>query len=141
MQNTIDKEKQVVELLVQKINQQTNNDIQVIAGTDFTEERGPFIVVVAITSSTQVNFGLPDYEYNIQINVDCFIDEDKEGFIFNRTKNEVLNYLETFIMDQSRLAELFDDIPIVGLLYDGNSTSVTQSSNKCMIQLRAIASY
>lgn len=141
MQNTIDKEKRVVEILVNKINQNTNSEIQVIASNDFTEERGPFIVVVGITSATQVNFGLPDYEYNIQISIDCFIDEDREGHIFEKTKKEVLNYLETFIMDRSRYSELFDEIPVVGIIYDGVSTSVTEQSNKCIIQFKAIASY
>ena len=139
--STLDKEIEVVELLVKKIDQQTGDNIQVIKSNDFTEERGSFIVVIGITSSTQVNFGLPDYQYNVQINIDCFIDEDKEGYIFEQTKNQILSYLETFIMDQSRLNELFDDIPIVGLIFDGISTSVTQESNKCMIQFKAIASY
>lgn len=141
MENTIDKEKQIVELLVQKLDQVTSDNIQVIAGTDFTEERGSFIVVVAITNTTQVNFGLPDYEYNVQINIDCFIEDDKQGYIFEKTRSEVLGFLQTYIMDQSRLGELFDTIPIVGLLYNGNSTSVTQSSNKNLIQFRLVASY
>lgn len=141
MQNTLDKEKEVVNLLVEKLDEQTDDAIQVISSTDFTEERQKFIVVVGITSTHQVNFGLPDYQYTVQISIDCFIDEDKQGFFFQQTKNQVLNYLEPYIMDQSRLGQLFEDIPIVGLLFDGVSNSVTQDSNKCFIQFRLIASY
>lgn len=141
MQTTLDKEKQVIEVLVKKITNATDEQAQVIASNDYTEERGPFIVVVGIPNSIQVNFGLPDYEYTVQINIDCFIDEDKGGYIFERIKGDILSYLQTYIMDQSKLSELFDDIPIVGLIFDGISNSVTQQSNKCIIQFKAIASY
>ena len=73
MQSTLDKEKEVVNLLVEKINEHTNDKVQVISSTDFTEERGQYIIVVAITNSNQMNFGLPDYQYTVQINIDCFI--------------------------------------------------------------------
>ena len=138
---TLDKEKEVIELLVKKIDQQTGNNVQVIASNDFTEERGPFIIVVGITNSNQMNFGLPDYEYTVQIKIDCFIDEDKQGYIYQQVKTQVLGYLEPYIMDQSKLGELFDDIPIVGLLWDGISNSITQESNNCIIQFRLVASY
>lgn len=139
--NTIDKEKDIIDLLVQKLDEQTDEKVQVIANSNFSEERTDFVAVVGITNTTQMNFGLPDYEYTVQIIVDCFIDADKEGFFFNQTKNQILDYLEPYIMNQKRLGELFEDIPIVGLLYDGVSNSVTEDSNKCIIQFRLIRSY
>ena len=138
---TLDKEKEVVELLVKKIDQQTSDKVQVIASNDFTEERGSFVVVVGIINSNQMNFGLPDYQYTVQIKIDCFIDKDKQGYVFQQIKSQVLGYLEPYIMDQTRLSELFDDIPIVGLLWDGISNNVIQDSNNCIIQFRLVASY
>lgn len=139
--NTIDKEKDLIQMLVEKLDAATDEKVQVIANSDFTEERREFVVVVGIPNTVQMNFGLPDYQYTVQVIVDCFIDADKEGFFFNQTKNQVLDYLEPFIMNQKRLGELFEDIPVVGLLFDGVSNSVTQDSNKCIIQFRLVASF
>lgn len=138
---TLDKEKEFVDLLTEKIKEQMEQYVQVIASSDFTEERQDNVVVVGITNSTQVNVGLPDYEYAVQIIIDCFIDGDKQAYKFNQIKGKVLDYLETYIMDRRRLGELFEDIPVVGFFLDGISNNVTQDSNKCIIGLRAIVSY
>ena len=138
---TLDKEKEFVDLLTEKIKEQMEQYVQVIASSDFTEERGENVVVVGINNSTQVNVGLPDYEYSVQVIVDCFIDGDKQAYKFNQIKGKVLDYLEPYLMDRRRLPELFEDIPVVGFFFEGVSNNVTQESNKCIIGLRAIVSY
>ena len=138
---TLDKEKEFVDLLTEKIKEQMEQNVQVIAASDFTEERGQNVVVVGINNSTQVNVGLPDYQYSVQIIVDCFIDGDKQAYKFNQIKGKVLDYLETYLMDRRRLPELFEAIPVVGFFLDGISNNVTEESNKCIIGLRAIVSY
>ena len=43
---TLDKEKELVDLLTEKIKEQMEQYVQVIASSDFTEERGENVVVV-----------------------------------------------------------------------------------------------
>ena len=86
------------------------------------------MIAVGITQTQQVDHGnpfLPDYNYTLNILIDCYISNDKQGFQFEKTKSEVLDYLEPFIMDRSRLGELFEDIPVVGFFLNGitNTTS------------------
>lgn len=138
---TLDKEKELVDLLVEKIKDIIDDNVQVIASSDFDEERKDFVVVVGINNTTQVNVGLPDYEYNLQVIIDCFIDSDKQGYIYNQVKSQVLDYLETYVMDRTKLPELFDQIPVVGFFLDGITNSVTEDSNKCIINFRVIVSY
>ena len=44
-------------------------------------------------------------------------------------------------MDKTKLAELFDPIPIVGFFLEGVSNNVTEESNKAIIGFRVVASY
>ena len=141
---TLDKEKEIVDLLVKKIKGHVDERVQVIANSDFSEQRTDYVVVVGINNSAQFNHGnpfVPDYQYNLQIIVDCFIDSDQEGFFYNQIKGQILDYLEPYLMDRTKLPQLFDDIPVVGFFLDGISNNVTEQSNKAIIGFRVIASY
>ena len=138
---TLNREKELVDHLVKKIKDQVEQDVQVIAASDFTEERTDNVVVVGINNTVQAHPFVPAYQYNLEIIVDCFIDSDKEGYRYNQIKEQILGYLEPYIMDKTKLAELFDPIPIVGFFLEGISNSVTDQSNKAIIGFRVVASY
>lgn len=138
---TLNREKELVDHLVNKIKDQVEQDVQVIAASDFTEERTDNVVVVGINNTVQAHPFVPAYQYNLEIIVDCFIDSDKEGYRYNQIKEQILGYLEPYIMDKTKLAELFDPIPIVGFFLEGVSNSTTDQSNKAIIGFRVVASY
>lgn len=138
---TLNREKELVDHLVNKIKDQVSQNVQVIAASDFTEERKDYVVVVGINNTVQAHPFVPAYQYNLEIIVDCFIDSDKEGYIYNQVKDQILGYLEPYIMDKNKLGELFDPIPIVGFFLEGVSNSTTDQSNKAIIGFRVVASY
>lgn len=139
--NTLDKEKDLIKLLVQKIDEATDENVMVISTDDYTEERQDYMVAIGITNTVQMNQFLPDYNYTVNILIDCYIDNDKEGYQFEKTKSEVLSYLEPFIMDKTRLGELFEPIPVVGFFLNGITNTTSTQSNKSIISFSVIASY
>ena len=139
--STLDKEKDLINLLVQKIDEVTDDNVMVISTDDYTEERQDYMVAIGITNTVQMNQFLPDYDYTVNILIDCFIDNDKEGYQFEKTKSEVLSYLEDYIMDKTRLGELFETIPVVGFFLNGITNTTSTQSNKSIISLRVVASY
>lgn len=142
--NTLSKEKELIELMVRKIDEATDQNVKVICTDDYTEERSDYMVAIGITNTVQChadNPFLPDYEYTLNILIDCFIAEDKEGFFFEKTKSEVLDFLEPYIMDRTKLEELFEEIPVVGFILNGITNTTSEQSNKCIISFRVIASY
>ena len=139
--STLDKEKELINLLVQKIDEATDDKVKVISTDDYTEERQDYMVAIGITNTVQMNQFLPDYDYTVNILIDCYIDNDKEGYQFEKTKKEVLSYLEDYIMDKTRLGELFESIPVVGFFLNGITNTTSEESNKSIISLRVVASY
>ena len=139
--NTLNKEKELIELLVGKLKENTNDNVEVININDYTEERVDHMISVGISSVTNVNPMLPDYDYTVDILIDSYIANDKYGHQFEQNKNEVLGYLETYLMDKTKLSELFDPIPVVGFFLINISNSTTEESNICKISLQVIASY
>ena len=99
------------------------------------------MVVVGITNATNVNPTLPDYDFTVQILVDSFIKGDEDGYKHDEIVETVQDYLENFLNDQSRLAELFDDIPIVGMFLLNSSNTANEASNQTFIQLQCIGSW
>lgn len=139
--NTLNKEKELIELLVGKLKENTNDNVEVININDYTEERVDHMISVGISNVTNVNPMLPDYDYTVDILIDSYIANDKYGHQFEQNKNEVLGYLETYLMDKTKLSELFDPIPVVGFFLINISNSTTEESNICRISLQVIASY
>ena len=139
--STLDKEKDLINLLVQKIDEATDDNVMVISTDDYTEERQDYMIAIGITNTVQMNQFLPDYDYTVNILIDCYIDNDKEGYQFEKTKSEVLSYLEDYIMDKTRLGELFETIPVVGFFLNGITNTTSTQSNKSIISLRVVASY
>ena len=139
--NTLSKEKELIDVIVQKIDEHTSQNVRVISSDDYTEEREDYMIAIGITNTNQVNPFLPDYEYTLNILIDCFISNDKQGYQFEQTKKEVLDYLEPYIMDRTRLGQLFDPIPVVGFFLNGITNTTSTQSNKSIISFQVIASY
>ena len=141
---TLNKEQELVNIFVEAIDNATDDEVKVIFAKDYTEKRPNRIVVVGISScepSHPQNPMLPDYDYTVEVLVDCFIDNDKGGAKFEQTKNEVLNFLETYFRNQSLLPELFTDFPVVGMFFIGMSEATTEKSNQARIAMRVVASF
>lgn len=134
-------ERELVQKLVEKLDEITADDVTVIASKEQNEQRDSNMVVVGITNVDNVNPTLPDYDFSVRILVDSFIEDDKDGYKHDQIVEAVETYLETYLDDQKRLAELFDDIPCVGLFLRGISNSANEQSNQTFIELQCICSY
>lgn len=134
-------EREIIQKLIDKIDAITNHDVRVIADEEYSQDRQDNMVVIGITEVSNVNPTLPDYEFTTRILIDTYIKEDVEGYIHDEIKQTVEDYLETFLNDQSKLSQLFDDIPIVGMFLSGINNSSNSQSNQTIISLQIIGSW
>lgn len=134
-------ERELIQKLVEKLDEITADDVTVIASKEQNEQRDSNMVVVGVTGVDNVNPTLPDYDFSVRILVDSFIEDDKDGYKHDQIVEAVETYLETYLDDQKRLSELFDDIPIVGMFLRGISNSANNESNQTFIELQVIGSY
>lgn len=134
-------QRELIQKFIDKLDAITADDVRVIASKEQKEEREDNMVVVGITNVMNVNPTLPDYDFTVQILIDSFIKGDEDGYKHDEIAEAVEDYLETFLNDQSRLAELFDDIPIVGMFLLGKTNAANEVSNQTFIQLQCIGSY
>lgn len=134
-------ERELVQKIVDKLDAITADDVRVITSKDQKEQRTSNMVVVGVTGVDNVNPTLPDYDFSVRILVDSFIEDDKDGYKHDQIVEAVETYLETYLDDQKRLAELFDDIPIVGMFLRGISNVSNEQSNQTFIELQVIGSY
>lgn len=58
---TLNREKELVDHLVEKLKDHIDENVQVIATSDFTEERKNNVVVVGINNTTQAHPFVPAY--------------------------------------------------------------------------------
>lgn len=113
-----------------------------IASYEFQEERTENMIVIGITNTTQVNVGLPDYKYELEIVIDSWISDDNTGEEFNRISNEAKEVLSPYIIGQNRnYTDVFGNIPIVGILYNGSDFSITTESNRTVLRYSLFASF
>lgn len=124
-------EQEILESLKEQLtNVVTNNNVCVITSKDYQEQRDPFMVVLGIPSFQVVNVGLKDYKITLKIIVDFFIDNDKEGYFFNETRDQVQDYLEKeYLLTRNKLTNIHESI--VGMFLDDVKCFTTQSSNRC----------
>ena len=134
-------QRDLIAKFVEKLDAVTTEDVRVIASREFSEEREENMVLVGVTNVTNVNPTLPDYDFTVQILIDNFIKGDEDGYKHDQIVAAVEDYLEIYLNDQSRLAELFDDIPIVGMFMLSESNSATDQSHQTFIQLQVIGSW
>ena len=113
-----------------------------IASYEFQEERTENMIVIGITNTTQVNVGLPDYKYDLEIVVDSWISDDNTGEEFNRISNEAKEVLLPYVIGKnSNYTDIFGNIPIVGILYNGSDFSITTESNRTVLRYSLFASF
>lgn len=113
-----------------------------IASYEFQEERTENMIVIGITNTTQVNVGLPDYKYELEIVIDSWISDDNTGEEFNRITNEAKEVLLPYIIGKnSNYTDVFGNIPIVGILYNGSDFSITTESNRTVLRYSLFASF
>lgn len=113
-----------------------------IASYEFQEERTENMIVIGITNTTQVNVGLPDYKYELEIVIDSWISDDNTGEEFNRISNEAKEVLLPYVIGKnSNYTDVFGNIPIVGILYNGSDFSITTESNRTVLRYSLFASF
>ena len=113
-----------------------------IASYEFQEERTENMIVIGITNTTQVNVGLHDYKYELEIVIDSWISDDNTGEEFNRISNEAKEVLLPYIIGKnSNYTDVFGNIPIVGILYNGSDFSITTESNRTVLRYSLFASF
>ena len=113
-----------------------------IASYEFQEERTENMIVIGITNTTQVNVGLPDYKYELEIVIDSWISDDDTGEEFNRISNEAKEVLLPYIIGKNiNYSDVFGNIPIVGILYNGSDFSITTESNRTVLRYSLFASF
>lgn len=113
-----------------------------IASYEFQEERTENMIVIGITNTTQVNVGLPDYKYELEIVIDSWISDDNTGEEFNRISNEAKEVLLPYVIGKnSNYTDIFGNIPIVGILYNGSDFSITTESNRTVLRYSLFASF
>ena len=139
--NTLQAEQDLIDIFVNALDNITNDEVKVIAARDYSEKRKDLMVAVGIDGFTNANPMLPDYNYSVNILIDGFIKDDKDGSKFQQAKQEVLDYLQTFLMDKTKLPELFGGFPVVGMFLSNISNATTETSNQTIITLQVIASF
>lgn len=113
-----------------------------IASYEFQEERTENMIVIGITNTTQVNVGLPDYKYELEIVIDSWISDDNDGGEFNRISNEAKEVLSPYVIGKNNnYTDIFGNIPIVGILYNGSDFSITTESNRTVLRYSLFASF
>ena len=113
-----------------------------IASYEFQEERTENMIVIGITNTTQVNVGLPDYKYELEIVIDSWISDDNTGEEFNRISNEAKEVLLPYVIGKNNnYTDVFGNIPIVGILYNGSDFSITTESNRTVLRYSLFASF
>ena len=113
-----------------------------IASYEFQEERTENMIVIGITNTTQANVGLPDYKYELEIVIDSWISDDNTGEEFNRISNEAKEVLLPYVIGKNiNYSDVFGNIPIVGILYNGSDFSITTESNRTVLRYSLFASF
>ena len=133
------KEKEIIQKIIDLIG--NIEDATVISAFNFSEERTPNMVVVGIDKIEQMNVGLPDFKYSLNITVDSFIEDDPECEMFHDILRNVKRIIFKYVMREAPLDEAFQEIPIVGWINYGEDISITNESNRAVLNSELIASF
>ena len=133
------KEKEIIGKIVNALSE--IEEATAIAADNFTEERDANMIVVGIEKTTQVNVGLPDYEYRLSIVIDCFIEDDKDAEVFNGIEKNVRRIVDAYVNREKPLDSLFEEIPVVGFFFDDEDRMIDDKSNRAVLYCKIIASF
>lgn len=115
-----------------------NLNLQVLNSKEFEQEREAFIFLIGLEDIVQVNFGLKDYSLTFSGVLDCFIDEDKDGSLFNDYTLQINRLL--FNINKDNFTDIFGELPVVGFLPDIASCTLTDDSNRYTVKFTIITS-
>ena len=133
------KEKEIIQKVIDLIG--NIDDVTVISAFNYYEERTPNMVVVGIDKVEQMNVGLPDYRYYLNIIVDSFIEDDPDGELFHDILANVKMKIYRYINGEAPLDEAFQEIPVVGWINSGADISITNESNRAVLTSELVASF
>lgn len=133
------KEKEIIQKIIDLIG--NIDDVTVISAFNYSEERTPNMIVVGIDKVEQMNVGLPDYRYSLNVTVDSFIEDDPDGEVFHDILANVKMKIYRYINGEASLTETFQEIPVVGWINSGTDISITNESNRAVLTSELIASF
>lgn len=133
------KEKEIIQKVIDLIG--NIDDVTAISAFNYSEERTPNMIVVGIDKVEQMNVGLPDYRYSLNITVDSFIEDDPDGTSFHDILANVKMKIYRYINGEASLTEAFQEIPVVGWINSGTDISITNESNRAILTSELIASF
>ena len=133
------KEKEIIQKVIDLIG--NIDDVTIISAFNYSEERTPNMVVVGIDKVEQMNVGLPDYRYSLNVTVDSFIEDDPDGTLFHDILANVKMKIYRYINGEASLTEAFQEIPVVGWINSGTDISITNESNRAVLTSELIASF
>ena len=93
------------------------------------------------TSHPHANPFLPDYEYDLSIVVDTFIDVDRTGEVFEKTVEEVQRILGEYALKEKELDGLFGSIPVVGFWEEDTERMIDDKSYRATLSYKVVASF
>lgn len=121
-------------------NQIKDKKVKVALNTDFEDQREPYMVAIGCSSIENMNPHLMDYRFTIKIVIDFFIEDDKEGYFFKKTRDQLYEYIQKhFILTRNNLSQIEEGIVYCGL--DNYENMLTESSNRCQIYLQLVGSW
>ena len=107
---------------------------------DFNEKRlSPYIISILEKEKQNMNAGLPDFRIKYAIILDCFIEDDKDGKMFEDYKNRIDGILSE-VTDRFNDIRSYFDYPVVAAFYNGGKQGLTQTSNQFVFDLDLIIS-
>lgn len=114
--------------LIQKLKIYLQIDgLTIIDTQNFEQFTDKHMLVIGIDTITQINTGLNDYEYAVNIALNSFISEDLSGEEFKYYRKIITNRLLS--VNNSIFDEVFLEIPVIGYIFENTAKSVTQESN------------
>ena len=133
------KEKEIIQKVIDLIG--NIDDVTVISAFNYSEERTPNMIVVGIDKVEQMNVGLPDYRYSLNVTIDSFIEDDTDGMLFHDILANVKMKIYRYINGEASLTEAFQEIPVVGWIKSGTDISITSESNRAILTSELVASF
>ena len=133
------KEKEIIQKVIDLIG--NIDDVTVISAFNYSEERTPNMIVVGIDKVEQMNVGLPDYRYSLNVTIDSFIEDDTDGMLFHDILANVKMKIYRYISGEASLTEAFQEIPVVGWINSGTDISITSESNRAILTSELVASF
>lgn len=133
------KEKEIIQKVIDLIG--NIDDVTVISAFNYSEERTPNMIVVGIDKVEQMNVGLPDYRYSLNVTIDSFIEDDTDGMLFHDILANVKMKIYRYINGEASLTEAFQEIPVVGWINSGTDISITSESNRAILTSELVASF